>query len=908
MSENTDELWGGTGVWPGRPLPHARPTATHDSVAALGAAASSAERRGASITPMHRHHHTPTASLSSLAPVQRTTPPLFSKYDPTGLDAGVRGRGRAGTMPSRWGSTGTNTHENAGTGSPMFDSMHEFAPFSPTDDQVPGVLKTLDYLGLSDGPAEATQRTQRDRAHTDAARIPPHGLRSSPAPGGPVASPLATPANGGVQHHGTRASAALQHRLSHLPSAYDVVDAGSADKPRATSTDRHDPPVDEPPLARAPGSGRHRADTVAALSGPDGRMRTELELQRTAHGAHENVLRARSASLQSDPATRLRAAQRGGDMDCSVLVTGLSPHASTRVLWRIFEPYGIIGDIRLFPSRGAAVVQFQEKAHAQHVADAGNAYLGKYIIDLIPDQNVAPVFTWTGADWEPGESEQHPGAYSHTDTFDAQTAPRAPMHASRHGGSGSLVPNSSKGGIPLPKAHTATLDRAQEEALCAQLHFSHGPDPKLTGFMPAEAHTYHTNIPRVVEQGRSNRRVDNARFRDLRRTIENTQTSEAQMDTIALECLDVIVELASNYIGNTIVQRFFDQCSETVKTRLLERLAPHLATIGIHKNGTWAAQKIIDRANTTEQQALITRYLQPYVPALLLDQYGNYVVQCVLPFGFPSATFILDAMVERCWEIAQGRFGARSMRTVLENPDVPREHIKCIALAIVLHCVPLATNANGSLLLTWLLDASGLDGVVGLIAPQLVPHITQVCTHKLASATVLRIVGQSADPHAARLLLGAIFDLPAAEVLEKIVLDSVHGAQLVAKALQSPMMRPDMRAPCADAVAAILERHELSAAPAYCRLAEQVGTVPESSAEARHADTHTAVRAAPNGAPAVSIPQPYDHAYHHDVGMPASRYNEIMYQPAGLHVYPTPAPYAVPLDTLGYGHKPPAWQ
>jgi protein JSN1 len=34
---------------------------------------------------------------------------------------------------------------------------------------------------------------------------------------------------------------------------------------------------------------------------------------------------------------------------------------------------------------------------------------------------------------------------------------------------------------------------------------------------------------------------------------------------------------------------------------MLEYVAPHLAAIGIHKNGTWAAQKIIECITTPEQ-------------------------------------------------------------------------------------------------------------------------------------------------------------------------------------------------------------------------------------------------------------------------------------------------------------------
>jgi protein JSN1 len=62
---------------------------------------------------------------------------------------------------------------------------------------------------------------------------------------------------------------------------------------------------------------------------------------------------------------------------------------------------------------------------------------------------------------------------------------------------------------------------------------------------------------------------------------------------------------------------------------MLERITPHLAMIGIHKNGTWAAQKIIECVQSPEEVALIAQNLRPYAPPLLLDQFGNYVVQCV---------------------------------------------------------------------------------------------------------------------------------------------------------------------------------------------------------------------------------------------------------------------------------------
>ena len=70
---------------------------------------------------------------------------------------------------------------------------------------------------------------------------------------------------------------------------------------------------------------------------------------------------------------------------------------------------------------------------------------------------------------------------------------------------------------------------------------------------------------------------------------------------------------------------------------------------------------------------LIVENLHAYTPALFLDQFGNYVVQCCLRFGAPWTSFIFESMMEKLWEIAQGRFGARAMRACLESHNATKE-------------------------------------------------------------------------------------------------------------------------------------------------------------------------------------------------------------------------------------------
>ena len=101
---------------------------------------------------------------------------------------------------------------------------------------------------------------------------------------------------------------------------------------------------------------------------------------------------------------------------------------------------------------------------------------------------------------------------------------------------------------------------------------------------------------------------------------------------------------------------------------MLERIAPHLASVGVHKNGTWAAQKIIECSVEPHERELIINNLRAFALPLMCDSLGNYVCAGTLRFGAPLNDYVFDAMVDRMWDIAQNRFGARCMRTCLESP------------------------------------------------------------------------------------------------------------------------------------------------------------------------------------------------------------------------------------------------
>lgn len=334
--------------------------------------------------------------------------------------------------------------------------------------------------------------------------------------------------------------------------------------------------------------------------------------------------------------------------------------------------------------------------------------------------------------------------------------------------------------------------------------------------------SFESEIPSISEP--SHARVHDApKLREIRKRIDNNAMTEADIENTALEMLPEISELASDYLGNTVVQKLFEFCSESVKDQMLGQIAPHLAEIGIHKNGTWAAQKIIDVSKSPSQMQTIVDSIRPYTVALFLDQYGNYVLQGCLRFGYPFNNFIFEKMLSRMWDIAQGRFGARAMRACLESHHATSSQRRMLASAIALHSVQLATNTNGALLLTWFLDTCTFQRRRAALAPRLVPHLVHLCTHKVAYLTVLKVINQRNELEARDIVLRALFSSEDDKTLEDILSDQVSGATLIFKVLTTPVFDDNQRNDVIQTVRNVLLRLKVTPSQGYKRLMDEVG-------------------------------------------------------------------------------------
>ncbi|EQC53037.1 hypothetical protein SJAG_16457 [Schizosaccharomyces japonicus yFS275] len=290
-----------------------------------------------------------------------------------------------------------------------------------------------------------------------------------------------------------------------------------------------------------------------------------------------------------------------------------------------------------------------------------------------------------------------------------------------------------------------------------------------------------------VSKAFSSRRLNAPKLRQVRKRIDNGLCTQEEVEDIAISWLDEVSDLSSDHLGNTVVQKLFDYCSDPVKEMMLERIAPHLAQIGIHKNGTWAAQKIVDVASTEKQMLLIAEHVQPYIPLLFADPFGNYVVQACLKFKPPMNDFVFETIMSQFWVIAQSRYGSRAVRACLDSKDASSTHRALVSATIVVYADHLAMNGNGTLLLNYLLENKPLPNVPNLLASRFVQDIVRMCTHRLASTTLLKVIAHAQeDSQAGSIIVRALLQHNAKGLpLERVMADQSYGPAFLLKLLMS---------------------------------------------------------------------------------------------------------------------------
>lgn len=754
---------------------------------------------------------------------------------PGAANAAFMSRYRAGSMPQRTGMLGQGSpfgtsvfSSNWMTGRERASTLQSIrssdAPSSPRDSPADSDVRTLDYLGLIDGPqthpnmlgnrggtapltvaemiamnALAKNTANRFRSYSvnakekyaDGSEYDPDDYSQM------LDSGQMTPSS---EVNAVQAAAIHEMVRQHNLEVQAFANFASASRPRARTAGVLDSPTARALRTFIPTPSR--LDSSMNAADLHATQNADLaNLAQVVQNMDLNSKRLSEAGIDSSTESPTRSLWLG-NIPSSTTVSSLNV---------IFSPFGPIEFARVLTHKGCGFVNFE---NIESAISAKAQYNGKEIFPGCGPVRVGFAKEQSTSN-TPGAHEAYPSPSP--DPFVSKADAKTVSGAA----STNLSINADTAAAALA---TPDLSGLTDELRQIVLQFGASQDEwNRIEVALVKAVKYKGSAQEIppVPEASHNRLHDAPRLRETRKRIDNNSCTPVELESMAMEMLPEIAELSSDYLGNTVVQKLFEHCSEETKEAMLAKIAPHLAEIGVHKNGTWAAQKIIDVARTKRQMSMIVDALRPHAVNLFLDQYGNYVMQCCLKFQAPMNDFIFDTMIARLWDVAQGRFGARAMRACLESHFATTDQRRLMAAAITIHGVQLATNSNGALLLTWFLDTCTFPRRRSVLAPRLIPHLVHLCTHKVAYLTVLKIINQRNEIEARDTLLHALFFDE--QTLQKVVSDQACGATFIFKVLTTPFLDENVRPECVENVRNVLLQLKAQPNQGYKRLMDEVG-------------------------------------------------------------------------------------
>ncbi|KAF4124192.1 protein JSN1, partial [Geosmithia morbida] len=760
-----------------------------------------------------RSQYAPLGGSSSLSPFG---PSIFSSWNPPNV-----GRERGSTLASI---------ASVPSNDPSSPSQSHFSRDGPSESDVH--MRTLDYLGLAETPQHHVVTPYIPTLDPrQASRIRSYSVNNTDLHADEY--PDDDYDTDGVTHDSQYAT--LQDQLERTNAA--IRSHNMAVQAFANTTRRRAQTAGalDNPAARGMGAMPFGAN-LAGGAPPPGPIRSSLQGEQKYDDLPQAVADLNLGRSSSRNAGLLSPEDQGIEGPTSALWLGNIPTSTTTTtLEEMFKVHGNIVSVRVLTHKNCGFVNYERVESA--IAAKANMN-GR---ELFP--GAAAIRINFAKPASPANTPGHDGAYPSPspDPFakgqDSSAQASSSGTPAAAGGSADGAGTPSAGGPTGAAAGAATVKTAAAptapelrdsvaDILAMVERFGATADEVERVSQSLQNAISYTGIVDEIppiKEPTPNRVHDAPKLRDLRKRIDNNSMPVHEIEDAAMAMLPEIAELSSDYLGNTVVQKLFDNCSNPVKDAMLAEITPHLAEIGCHKNGTWAAQRIIDVSNTPEQKVAISKDVHPYTYALLLDQFGNYVVQCCLKFGTPYNQFIFETMMSHMARLSHARFGSRAMRACLESHFATAEQLRMIAAQVAIHSVTLATDQNGALLLTWYLDTCNMPHRRAVLAPRLVPYLVHLCTHKVAYLTVLKVINQKAEPEARDLILNALFFTPNDEVLTAILNDSTYGATFIFKVLTTPFFEDKMRVQIVEKVRNVLHKIKAQSGQGYKRLMDEVG-------------------------------------------------------------------------------------
>jgi len=252
-------------------------------------------------------------------------------------------------------------------------------------------------------------------------------------------------------------------------------------------------------------------------------------------------------------------------------------------------------------------------------------------------------------------------------------------------------------------------------------------------------------------------------------------------DLIFNEIEPHFIELMTDPFGNYLCQKLMEVCQLSLRTKIVELLAPSLAEVCFDSHGTRAVQRliaIVTENNSQEaEQEIIVAALKQHLISLVRNLNGNHVVQaCLHHLSSDTNKFIFDSVTANCVHVATHRHGCCVMQRCIDYGNTAQR--EALISEIVGKALLLVQDPYGNYVIQYILEIKSdqiLRDIFELLRGNFVKlsmgkfssNVVEKCLTLLSTDCVASVLAELSQPEAIGMLLK---DSYANYVIQKAIL------------------------------------------------------------------------------------------------------------------------------------------
>ncbi|KAJ8762431.1 hypothetical protein K2173_007870 [Erythroxylum novogranatense] len=230
--------------------------------------------------------------------------------------------------------------------------------------------------------------------------------------------------------------------------------------------------------------------------------------------------------------------------------------------------------------------------------------------------------------------------------------------------------------------------------------------------------------------------------------------TDQEIHILYSEVIDNVGELMVDPIGNYVVQKLIELCSEEQRTRILRNISRHefqLTTICLGSHGTRAVQTLLKHMNTQEQISTFMEALTPGAAFLCKHTNSHHVVNfCLKNFSVEANKYFLHVVAANCFHIATDKIGCCVLQTCVDYSfGATRDNL---VTSIASNALELAQDPFGNYVVQHILELKVPHFTASLLA-QLQGNFTALSFNKYGSNVVEKCLGDTTDEQSIQIIV-----------------------------------------------------------------------------------------------------------------------------------------------------------